>query len=449
MAKRVSAGTITGITSSSDFHDASRRPQEPTRDELIAQIRKSLQQKLERREQVLITNPTIEGGEVAIERVKLEIKNFEESIAHVPDGFELVPVLYSKIQKEVNESILAEYSHHVRPRFLMFIAEKYPHELKALGVADVGIARMLKGLDPTDEKGNYYEISIDHIIERSGSGKWSVGKTIDPEQPSYASPKYLPNHFGNLVFLPDQIHQYKNRLNDLQETGSLVPGESKWILMMTPIADGARSGYVAQPQDPASPLHGMRFRPDNAAARMSRAIFSLDQAREELEAFSYNPIVARMLNSCANQARLCRMTVHQVANDNKILKNTTLRKAFNAAVNENADAKSHAEKVKPALIESMESLKKAYEACATNTETSKGRAEIKSLAKFFGGASVQKFRENIEHYPTDEAMELARFMNDLEKKLKPYMPGNENCPPLSAGKANQDRHRGGQGPKRR
>lgn len=180
----------------------------------------------------------------------------------MPEGFALAPVLYTRIPAERRASIESEYLFSVRQRFLKFLANTQADALKRLGVCEHGIARMARGLDPANKDGRYYDLSVDHIIERAGSGRLSDERRPDPQRRDEVQ-VWPVNHFGNLMLMPKEVHDFKNRLNGLQGMHKMQDGESRWILMMVPVRSQRDHGYVCPPQAQA-----VRHYPPNAAQQM-------------------------------------------------------------------------------------------------------------------------------------------------------------------------------------
>lgn len=149
----------------------------------------------------------------------------------LPKGMTLVPVFYSRVASEQVSRISREFSEHVRPLFMQFLAETREKDLRAMGVSERGIENMRHGREPFDEKGLRYSLSVDHVIERSGSGRWSYESALDPYSPD-TQQRYKVNHFSNLIFLPESVHTLKNKLNTMQGTMALEPGQGKWILTL-------------------------------------------------------------------------------------------------------------------------------------------------------------------------------------------------------------------------
>lgn len=185
----------------------------------------------------------------AIQRNQERAKRFDETIQKVPAQFSLSELMYTRITSEQNKTVMKEFSTYVRPRFLMFLAEKFPKELKQLGICDHGIDRMKNGLDPQDEDRNVYNMTVDHIIERSGSGNWGYDKEMDEGIHNGHRETYKANHFANLTMLPSTIHSdIKNVINDVQDLPSLHSGEAKWFLSMIPRGETEAECYMYVPE---------------------------------------------------------------------------------------------------------------------------------------------------------------------------------------------------------
>lgn len=164
------------------------------------------------------------------------------ALHNVPDGFELKPLVYTRVSTKQNKVVYEEFRRKVRPRFYQYLAQTQKRELRAMGICEYGIRRMAKGQHPRNRDGRDYAVSIDHIIERSGAGQMSYEKAQDPlMNETYKKGQTTPeifkvNHFSNLILLPDHIHfDRKNVINEIQQLQKNVrPGESIWALMMIP-----------------------------------------------------------------------------------------------------------------------------------------------------------------------------------------------------------------------
>ena len=103
-----------------------------------------------------------------------------DALNNIPKGFNLASLVYTRLPKGQNKAVYKEFSSTVKPRFMMFLAKYQKDDLKKLGICDYGIKRMSRGLEPSDKNGHLYALSVDHVIERSGSGKMGQEKSIDP-----------------------------------------------------------------------------------------------------------------------------------------------------------------------------------------------------------------------------------------------------------------------------
>ena len=425
MGKRVSADTITAITADPAFHGRQKAESPPpTSEQLIDRIRQELKDRTESaRRKVEAGEPPAPGPyavkpEVALARAQADAVEFEQILKEVPKGFQLVPVLYSRVDPDAKAKLTEEYQYHVRPRFLKFLAERHADELKALGISDLGIKRMKDGLDPTNEKGELYSVNIDHIIERNGSGVWGAEKEADPDQPGY-KPKYHPNHFGNFILLPEKIHEFKNALNDIQHASQTPLGQNKWILMMTPERDAAHSGFVCQPQDTTHRLHGLDLRPTDDFKRSEHGEFivgvTLNQIAELKEMGNFRQIVrGQILQADALKTKVADLAADQA--DGK--QPGDLRKAFNDAVAKEPEAQAQLDNlVKPAIRDVTSYVRAAFDDLSKKTKTSKERAAFWAFARFFRSQPMRDLRQDIEALPFAEASEMHRGFNALGRDV--------------------------------
>jgi len=342
---------------------------------------------------------------------------FEEIVNDVPAGFKLVPVRYSKISQDENAAIHSEYLKNVRSRFLQFVGENHADDLKALGICDVGIERMRKGLDPADETGRPYEVNVDHIIERSGSGLWAQSKEIDPDQKAEVEPKFRQNHFGNLILLPEEIHEYKNTLNNIQRIGDLQPGQSKWILMMVPERSEQQPGFVCPPQQKGARWDVLRQRPNDPFRKISHAAFTVDQANDRYNEFRENPLVEKALKTVGEIARRQKKTVAEAAADNRPGKRS-LSKIFNDILDHDLKARHHADmNLKPALEETVKVVSSLFSEVATYPDRRKITNLTRNFAEFYQSKDMQKLRARAEELPFAETLELQRTFKRIDVEL--------------------------------
>lgn len=418
MAKRVSADTITEITAEPAFRG--RQPAEsppPSTEELIKRVRQELADRTAARKKMLTAAGPDEDPEraaTALRRATEDQQQFEQMIKEVPKGFRLVPVLYSRIEPQAKADLTQEYSFHVRPRFLKFLAENHAEELKELGICDAGVERMRQGLDPANEKGEPYSVNVDHIIERNGSGVWGAQKESDPDQPGF-QPKYHPNHFGNFILLPEKIHAFKNSLNDLQHASETPLGQNKWILMMVPERNELHSGFVCPKQDPSHRLAGLDLRPLDDFKRVEHGEFIVTTALSSLAELKVMPGVAPLVRGQIVEADAAHATVADLAAEQAAGKKPgNLRKSFNEAVAKQPDVQAHLDNfVKPGLREVTGYVSGLYNQLSAKLSTRKERAAFWSFARFFRSQPVKDLQMDIEALPIEEASDMQRTFRQL------------------------------------
>lgn len=257
---RVSADTITALTSSPDF--AIDVPTAPSKEDIVKETRRTL---------TTVVTDILATREVRMAcgrgvsqifnrsalRAERRLDQFNNILRNIPVGFRIVPVFYDTacarlIDKYENSSAVhdmkKEFSRAVKPQFLMHLATHYVSELINLGICAYGVEQMRKGFDPVNAQGVPYPVSVDHIVERAGSGLWGCSKQQDPDRPADSAPSLRVNHFGNLVLLPNQVHILKNIFNDLQHEDHNASLRRKWMMMLVPVRNENFSGFVCPPQ---------------------------------------------------------------------------------------------------------------------------------------------------------------------------------------------------------
>lgn len=317
MEPKVSADTITDISAAAAFSRGAGGPA-PTAEELTRQIRKHMTSLIELTDKKLHPQRYDDGHdrkqrpEISHGEAVSHLQEFDKIVANVPKGFRLAPVLYSRNKFDQNDDVYIEFELRIRAEFLRFLAEQHADELRSLGICESGIALMKEGKEPLDEAGHFYDINIDHIIERSGSGTMGTTQDIDPARAPGSPPSYRVNHFSNFILLPVQIHQIKNKLNELQRTSEVPPGHVQWVLMMVPEATPGHSGYVAQPQGDTGELGTTSLNlqahyvdPISASTamihRLDRLIKKSETSPEQKE--KMQPFIASALDEAAERLR--------------------------------------------------------------------------------------------------------------------------------------------------
>ncbi len=391
--KRVSTDTITGITSSPDFTDASGVSPAPTTKQLIDRIRKYLKDAEKSATGAVLDAPGVAAPKITLARAQEQIKELEIIINNVPRGFDLVPVLYDRIAQDENQKISDEYIYQVRSDFLTFLAENHAAELKDLGICEYGINRMKLGLDPSNKKGDFYDISIDHIVERSGCGLWADSKAVDPDQPDDA-PRYRTNHFGNFILLPEKIHHFKNALNTIQRIGPMEEGDAQWMIMLIPKRDHDFSGFVCPKQDADYPLAGLAMRAPDIGRKISHIAFTASQALASIKTIMEHPVVA--------------------ANDNAAAPDV-LAKAFNDASLKDKALKKEIKILKPQLAETARLMGNLFNEVSAVRKHEK--SDYDSFVKFFKGRKVKGLLDATVQLPFAEASLLHKTIEDVGREI--------------------------------
>ncbi len=254
MKKNVSTDTARELSERASG-SGGRNTSSPSREFFLQNIRGRYGFLLSQKKKELSRAPDEKAAEKirsSIDRYQSQLEKFEKAVANIPPQFSLTEIKYTRISKEQNQKVEHEYSDYVRPRFLMFLAEKFSDDLKKLGICDHGITRMKNGLDPADEHRNIYNMTVDHIIERAGSGDWGENRALDGDIPKNSGRRatYKVNHFDNLIMLPAPIHDdIKNAINEVQDLPSLKPGETAWAMMMVTRGRTDAECYMYMPAD--------------------------------------------------------------------------------------------------------------------------------------------------------------------------------------------------------
>jgi hypothetical protein len=427
MPEKVSADTISALTAASGFpghaHDAP-----PTSEQMIAQIRATLKLRAESlakqsaQSKAAETDPAAPPNafEISHHRAQQDLQNFEKIVANVPKGFRLTPALYSKIERDHNTEIYAEFSKYVRRNFLKYIAGHHADELSKLGICQAGIDRMKKGLDAADANDMLYEVNIDHIVERSGGGQMSLQKAVDPMLPPGSAPTYLVNHMNNLILLPEHVHEAKNLLNEAQQAAQTKQGESKWVLMLIPETGPAQSGFVAVPQDQNHYLHGLKKRKQDVSKRISHASFVVDQVQQALDTFRKNPIVDSMLKTAEGVAAQQKKTVVDMMREEEKsadpVKKPGLKDIFNAAVAKDPVQKDMLENsLKPVIEDAAKQIKTAFDEAS---KPGMSADDYKNFISFFQGKRISSVRQGVENLPVEEAAKLHETLLQIDFKIK-------------------------------
>lgn len=425
MAKRVSAETITEITSSPGFVPSGKALNTPSSDDIIQSTRLDIAGRIEKFENALLRanshEDTLRARE-SLNKAVADKQHFETALKEVPEGFKLVPVFYSKVKQEENAAIHEEYLTNVRSRFLQFVGENHADAARKLGLCDHAIERMKRGLDPADSEGRPYEMNIDHIVERAGSGLWAQSKAKDPDASADTEDKFRQNHYGNLILIPEKIHNYKNMLNNLQRMSLLQPGESKWILMMVPERNEQNAGFICPPQTPGSRWDILAVRPHDPARDTHHADFVVKQTNDRVREFRSNPAAEKTMQGIEALAEQYKRSAVDMA-DLRIKGRGNLSKIFNDLLAEDETARNMDKLVRPLMTEATGSINKAFESAIDNLgDPERGQRLMASFAGFFRGGAMRTLRDQASKLPTPEAKELTDLCRTIERDLDMIMP---------------------------
>ncbi len=284
----------------------------------------------------------------------------------IPRNFKLVTVLYTKISKQQNDAIAKEFSNKVKPRFLRFLAKKHAEDLKKLGICDHGIQRMHKGLDPADDQGRLYNVNIDHVIERAGSGRLGLEKSQDPHIPEDVGETFKVNHFNNLMLMTYPVHMgQKNLINDSQDLYNARVGKSQWVTMMIPIRSEDNKKFVFVPDNMDKHVKGAILRPETFDTRIGHLKFTLGQLLDGFDSFIKNRKVHDIISKIKHDEKTDRKFYFKVMrgdSDELREKRSEFTSLFNEAMKDNRrEKKYHDERLVSLASDTFDLLEEIYE----------------------------------------------------------------------------------------
>jgi hypothetical protein len=412
---RVCAKTITELTSSPAFQNAGQVPSSaPTAEQLAEKIRRRLQTEWQTQQDIALSAPRGKDRsrqESAAQNALRNLQRFNDMLQSVPEGFSLQPVYYASVTKKENEEAHREYIRHVRPRFFQFLAQNHAEELSRLGICAHGIGRMKNGLDPATEDGRYYQVNIDHVVERAGSGLWATQSVPDPDDAGNKG-RLRVNHFGNLTLLIESVHEYKNALNEIQQVSSTPDGQGVWCLMMVPQRAENSSGFVCAPQKDAE-RHALRFRACDFERKISYAGFTVDQASSSINLLRQNPVIDAYFKKFYDGV----WKAGAPANDNKPQEG--LKNAFNRAAQDDAKiARALRVRVAPALEETRKHFTHVFNQASFHAGNNPKSREIDVFANIWHGRGVARLRAKLALLPLPEARTLKETFDNIDRDLK-------------------------------
>lgn len=412
MSTHVSAETVTSITAAPEFTAGKAADAPPTVRELIREIRQNL-------------------SKIGDGRSQIQLAKLHEIVSNIPAGFQLAPVFYSRAStkdaRDQHEGIVRDQQsgiadHSFCSPFLQYLAENHQDELRQLGISNYGISYMMEGVYPLREDGQQYMVNVDHVIEIAGSGLWASRTAPDPLGAPDSAPKLMVNHFSNLILLPEQIHEWKNALNDMQRLSNLSPGDGKWALMLIPTtANGRYSGYVAPPQNASHPLAGLRMCSDDFATRLSQAKWQIMVANDmaadaafAMTAVSLHPVLGNIVSNYIDPSNT-RKGLTPV-NDNQARKE--FWRALDNAVYRNKDLRRFVrDELVPSMLRAAENLTQAFNVVAETKDTRQGRHLFNSFNRLYKTGEVRTLRDAVSYLPLKETLILQETFRELDEKV--------------------------------
>jgi len=431
---RITSRTITRIT-----HEHAQNPPSgpiPAPEEILNSI-------VTKMEQIVAGERTQEGIDTA--KAKTLLRQLQNVLSDIPEGFELATVAYSKIPTEESRGAMDEFSSRVKPQFLRYLAKHYPDELREMGICENGIGRMSNGHSPADKEGRLYSVSVDHIIERAGSGRMGQTKSIDADLdtlPDKAGNRETlqVNHMRNLILLPNSVHfECKNLLNGLQDMNMLKQGGLfRWSVMLVPKHD-MKSPYVYVPTPAQQKKYGIELRSKSSHDNLSDAFLDLNNAVKQFNGTSYGKTLTTMCHKMALAqgkpiAHILREQEKTIANDNLPDDRVPLKTHFHQALFDYGpeDTKAHylrilklANEVRTRAGACFNTAKEHY------TRTGK-TPELHRLKDFFNSNKVKRSREKLASIPEKKLGSVNRILRDLDRYHKETLdllnPGTKSTP---------------------
>lgn len=342
-------------------------------------------------------------------------------VENPPAGFDFAAVLYSRVDHDQAHKVRSEFNNRARAGFLKFIAEKHPDQLRAFGMTEEGIDRMRHGYDPITADGRLYYISVDHIIEKSGSGKMAFERVPDPLHLEAGSGdvkgSYRANHYNNLILMPDDIHWAKNLLNDAQGVPQIEIGQHRWVAMLIPKRDGKTPAYVAIPHE-SQPQYALRERPFTLETAVGLANYKLKKTSHVCDILYSDPLfadIAAYMDMLTK--RLCaRGAFNGASADQRKQFATKTAPIMRASLEADETlARLYDGRVAPLLTELSDSLTYTFKKV---TEPGISHEYLKQFRAFFEGQRMQDLYARITNLPLPETQLLAATCDAINKEIR-------------------------------
>ena len=420
MDKIVSADTIREITQRNRSNDLVGPP--PSVATIKERVVKTLQDIINKYQQEINRGDSNKKHDGKFNRAKRQLKSFKKAINDIPSEFNLELVLYSRISKEDNRKTQHEFSSRVKPRFITFLAKNFEEDLKKLGICEHGLERMRHGLDPADENGRYYDLSVDHIIERSGSGKLGLEKAVDPLMPKGSKPTYKVNHFSNLILMSHTVHDnIKNAINVPQSLPDLKAGESKWAIMAVPKRDKNNPQFVHVVTPGQQKEYGMGYRKFTPSQSVSHAVYVTKQARLEVKEFLDHPMVCMAIRTLQEIAKnegtsLDTLLIDQEVHNKKSMAQNKLSRIFQDIIKYDTDVwKSYKNRILPLIQDMVDNWEHAYnKVTAPGVKLSYRKAFLQSYDR----KNFKVLKKRISMVPIEGMGSMIHRLDELDKRIE-------------------------------
>ncbi|MGM0422831.1 MAG: hypothetical protein ACQEQL_07030, partial [Pseudomonadota bacterium] len=304
-----------------------------------------------------------------------------------------------------------------------------------------------------------YSVSVDHIIERAGSGRMGQTRSMD------ADLEILPdkngnretlqvNHMRNLVLLPNAVHfDCKNLLNSLQEITVLQQsGAFRWSVMLVPKHD-TKSPYVYVPSTAQQKKYGVGFRSKAPQENLRDALADLGKAVSRFNGTKYGKTLNAMCHEMANTekktiAQILREQEKTMANDNLPDGRVPLKEHFHQALFDYGPEETKASYCR--ILKLAKEVKTQVAVCfniASEAYERTGKtADLCRLRDFFNSNKLKRSREKLAGIPERERGSVNRILRDIDqyhkKALDLLNPENKAKPQQASPKSRSHRYKG-------
>jgi hypothetical protein len=392
----------------------------PTASEMIESLRARLGENLDAA-RILEREERRKGPKgpfnLAANYAKRDSDTLEYIMKNVPKGFRLAPVWHAPLDDNQKRLVLNDYKSVVRP-FLRHVATHYPHELAALGIGRRGIRELQHGLEPFDNDHTPYNLSIDHIVERGGAGRRGVDKAFDPLNPGALKPRYLVNHFENMILLPQQVHDFKNALLHLQMPSARLRNKEQWVLTLAPVRDENNAGFVCPPQPAKHRLRGLQRRAHTALRCIVRAAAAANMTTAAIGEMKSHPALRPLMRLFRNIANDNRGTVAELAVERRTGVPDLAGQFADVAAAEPRIGAQERDIVRPAIADMAAQIAHVFNETAAADGRPEGAALYRKFRRFHRSGNLKKLRRAVGSLPFAEAAAMMDVLRDVDRRFE-------------------------------